>query len=504
MDSERLRLLPCLLTAMLLFLLPASFAVAVNDEQYNLATDTVLVAVDDIPVSFSPYAASPLAPQYAHLFFEPLVRWGKEQQLEKRLLEEWESIKPGVIRFYLKKNIKFHSGNKLSSRDVTWTFSQILKEPQAKRFFEGIKSIKQVDHYRFDVYSSLSEAQLLDYLTHFFVLDAAFYQRNKIDLNKAQGSITAQNKKLSISGTGPYKIKKYNSALHLNVVSNKDYWQGEAVLKELNFIKIRSADSRSFALLTGDVDISESVSNNMINTVNQVTSKSLVEVSSSNVLFLTIDDKRSDILKHKIVRDAIDLAINKEGMLKHIINGMGSVGSVYTPLNQAERELPAYDVAKAKVILNKINIPTELALLILVDEIGNTPQVANALMNMMRRVGIKLFITKVTSIEEWNKRLLDYDLTLSVWHSPLMNSYNIYHELFVDSVLSRYLSVKFSGEKLDDSINKQALFFEQMQHDHQVIPLLFQNKIWATDKKYNLPAIFSVNGIPYWHLLTTQ
>ena len=220
--------------------------------------------------------------------------------------------------------------------------------------------------------------------------------------------------------------------------------------------------------------------------------------------FLTINDKRPAILKHKIVRKAIDLAINKEGMLKHIINGMGSVGSVYTPLYQAERELPEYDVAKAKTILSKIKIPAELTLLILVDEIGNTPAVANAFMNMMSRVGIKLFITEVTSIEEWNKRLLDYDFTLSVWHSPLMNSYNIYHDLFVDSVLSRYLSVKFSGEKLDDSINRQALFFEQMQQAHQVIPLLLQNKIWATDSKYNLPAIFSVNGIPYWHLLVAH
>ena len=487
---------------MLLSLSPASFAV--NDQQYNQVTETAQVAVEDIPIFFSPYAASPLAPQYAHLFFDPLVRWGKEQELERRLLDKWESIKPGVVRFYLKENIKFHSGNTLSSRDITWTFTQILKEPQAKRFFEGIKSIKQVDHNSFDVYSSLSQAQLLDYLTHFFVLDGAFYQGKKIDLNKALDVITTQHRKLSISGTGPYRIKKYNSELHLSVVSNGDYWQGEAALKELNFIKIRSANSRAFALLSDDVDISESVSNNMIDTVNLVASKSLVEVLSPNVLFFTINDKRSDILKHKIVRNAIDLAINKEGMLKHIFNGMGSVSSVYTPLNQAESELPAYDVSKAKTILSKIQIPTELTLLILVDEIGNTPQVANAFMNMMSRVGIKLFITEVTSIDEWNKRLLDYDFTLSVWHSPLMNSHNIYHDLFVDSVLSPYFSAKFSEQKLYGPISKQAVFFEQMQQNHQIIPLLLQNKIWATDKKYNLAAIFSVNGIPYWQLLVAQ
>lgn len=504
MVNESLRLLSYLLTAVLLFLLPASFAVAVNDEQYNLATDSVQVAVDDLPVFFSPYAGSPLAPQYAHLFFDPLVRWGKEQQLEKRLVEEWENIKPGILRFYLKKNIKFHSGNILSSRDVIWTFSQILKESQARRFFEGIKLIKQVDRYSFDVYSTLSETQLLDYLTHFFVLDAAFYQGNKIDLNKAQAVITAQHKKLSISGTGPYTIKKYNSVLYLSVVSNKGYWQGAARVKELNFIKIKSADSRVFALLADDVDISESVSNTMIDIVNRITSKSLVEVLSQNVFFLTINEKRSAIFKHEKIRSAINLAINKEGMLKHIINGRGSIASVYTPLNQAERELPGYDLSKAKSLLNKVKIPLELTLLTLNDKTGNTLEIAAALVNMMKRLGVKLLISEVSDIDEWNKNLSAYDFSLSVWHSPLMNSNNVYHDLFVDSVLSHYLSMEFREEKIGNSLNKQVTFFEKMQQTHQVIPLLLQNKIWATDKKYNLPAIFSVNGIPYWHLLMAQ
>ncbi len=82
-----------------------------------------------------------------------------------------------------------------------------------------------------------------------------------------------------------------------------------------------------------------------------------------------------------------------------------------------------------------------------------------------------------------------------------LNSDNIYHDLFTDCVLSAYLSDKFKNAK---ALAEQAAFFEQMQQSHQIIPLLQQNKTWATDKQYNLPAIFSVNGIPYWHLLTVQ
>lgn len=505
------RLLSYLLVLASLALLPTAFANvtydAVDNRENSQPSEIVQIAVDDLPVFFSPYARTPLELQYAHLFFDPLFRWTDKRELEKRLVQKWRSVKPGVLRFYLKKNVKFHSGNKLSSNDIIWTFSQISKSPQAKRFFEGIKSIKRVDKYSFDVRSTLSQAQLLDYMTHFFVLDEAFYRHNKTDANTAQEIVTPQQSRLTISGTGPYQIKQYNPALHLNVIANKDYWQGQATSKELNFIKIKAANSRQFALLANDVDISTSISIKTIETVHFAQSKSLVEVTSSEVVFLTINDQRSDVFKRSVARNAVHLAINQEGMVKHIINGMGSVRATFTPLQQLEMELPnpqlpAYDVERAKYLLSKIKMPAYLTLLVLVDEIGNTPQVARALVNMMKRVGIKLIVTEVTDVELWDKQLLDYDLTLSVWQSALMESTNIYQDLFVDSELDSYISGLFEKGKPLNTIEDKVVLFEEMQQQHRIIPLFSQNKIWATDNKYNLPSIFSINGIAYWHLLT--
>ncbi|MFT6985290.1 MAG: peptide/nickel transport system substrate-binding protein [Psychromonas sp.] len=500
------RLLSYLLILASLTLLPAAFA---NANQNGQASDMVKIAVDDLPVFFSPYATDPLELQYANLFFDPLFRWTDKRQIEKRLVAKWRTIKPGVTRFYLRKNIKFHSGNQLSSKDVIWTFSQIVKEPQLKRFFAGINSIKRVDKYSFDLHSALSNTQLLDYLTHFFVLDAAFYTQNKIDPNTAQEIISPQHNKLLISGTGPYQIKQYNPALHLDVVANKDYWQGQAATNELNFIKIKSANSRQFALLANDIDISASISNKTIDTVHFAKSKSLVEVTSSNVVFFTINDKRSDVFKRSVARNAIHLAINQEGMVKHIINNMGSVRATFTPVQQVELELPnpqlpTYDVPRAKYLLDKIEMPAYLTLLVLVDEVGNTPEVAKALVNMMKRVGIKLVVTEVTDVGVWNKQLFDYDFTLSVWQTSLMDSNNIYQDLFVDSELASYIGALFEQEKSLNSIEDKVNLFGEMQEQHRIIPLFFQNKIWATDNKYNLATIFSINGIPYWHLLTTN
>lgn len=490
----------------LLALLPALFVHTAVCEASPQAAKIVQIAVADIPFFFSPYVRSPLPLGYAHLFFDPLLRWGDKRQLEKRLLSKWKTIKPSVTRFYLKKNIRFHSGHHLGSDDIVWTFAQILKEPQSRRFFIGIKSIKRVDQYSFDIVSALSQAQLLDYLTHFFVMDKRFYTRNKIDSNKSQAIVSTRDNQLSLSGTGPYKIKQYNPALHLHVESNLDYWQGQPAISELIFLKIKSPNSRLYALLANDVDMSESIPHQAIDSVRLAPSKSIVEVISSNVVFLTINDKKSAVFKRAVAREAALLSINRVGMLKHIGKGLGSVSATFTPLQQGatslpKQTLPDYDVARSKYIFTKIALPEQLTLLVLLDKVGNTTQIASALANMMKRVGIKLVITEVSSLQKWNTLLFDYDFSLSAWQSPLLESDNIYQDLFVSSASANFISDLFAREKNLDTRQKQARLFQQIQQEHRLAPLLFLNKIWATDKSYNLATIFSVNGIPYWHLL---
>ena len=498
MAKHRLR---SLLGAIIISFLIVPSVFAVKGKETLPDEFPVQIAVDKLPLYFSPYVTSSLDLQYLHLFFDPLVRWGKNRQIEKRLVKNWKTIKPGIIRFNLKENVKFHSDNQLQSDDVIWTFAQIPKGHQDGHCFDGIVSIKKIGQYSFDVYSRLSEDQILDYFTHFFVLDSVFYQTKEMTINKPQSIITSRDKALSISGTGPYKIKEYNNSLNLDVVRNEEYWQGKSAIKELNFIKINSAKSRTFALLADDIDISEAVSNKMLKTVNMVDTKLVVEVPSEEVVFLSINSNRTPIFSQKIIRKAINFAINKEGMLKHLINGKGRVASVYSILNQDKIALPVYDYVKARRVLGKVKVPLELTLLLTPNPIENITEITNSLVNMMKMMGIKLLITQASNEDVWNRDFFAYDLTLSSWRSPLMNSDNIYHGLFFDSILSHYFATIFKPFKMGSSLSKHIDAFNQLQLSYQITPLLFQNKIWATNKRYNLTDIFSVNGIPYWHLL---
>jgi peptide/nickel transport system substrate-binding protein len=491
----------------LLFLFTASTG-CLGDahEQQYISNDVVQIAVSDIPTSFSPYINYQLKEHYAHLFFDPLLRWKGDQQLEPRLVEKWEKIAPDVMRFYLKKKINFHSGNELTSEDVLWTFAEIKRDTTVNLYFDDIDHITAQSSFIFDVHSKLSEEQVLDYLTHFFVLDSKFYADNRDNVNRELVGGVVPGNTLYLSGTGPYLLNHYNPNTHLNVLKNEKYWENNTSSLALSFIKVKSAQSRLFALLSYDVDISSKIPDRMLDNIRFSTSKSVVRIASPTAMLFTINDNKTPVFKQKKARDAINLAINKVGMLKHIANGTGRTASTFIPSSENSQAnnkpyLPSYNVDKSAYYLKQLQVPKQLSLLVMGGDFGHTQEVANELTKMMSSVGIQLTTMTVSTIDEWKKVQFDYDFTLSPWQSTLIDSDNIYHAIFVNSCLADFIEHLFVEAKAAGSTDSRAKVFELAQLDNKIIPLFFENQIWASDNKYNLDEVFSANGIPYWERL---
>lgn len=482
-----------------------------------LSNRAVTVAIDETPNTFNPYAKTELiSQQFKHLFFDPLLRWNKHYQLENRLISGWKRINDKQVRFYLRKQVYFHSGNELTAKDVIWSVDNLFRLYE-ERMLNRFISIKQVDNYSFDIFTELSDLQLLDSLTYLFVLDSAFYQQHDKLLSSKPAILLAPIEQLPLSGTGPYKVFQYNPALGIEVIANQDYWAAKPAINYFRFLKIKQPQSRLYALLADDVQISYSIPNNKIRNIEQDVNKSLVSVPLSNAIFLTLNDAHTSILSDKKVRQALHLAINQQGMLKHILNGRGRVHSSFMsiaeaefakqnqlqqPLNaDAEDSQVVYDLAKAKSLLKGVKLPKKISLLVMLDEVGNTEKVAIALANMLNKVGIRLDINKVNSREYWQQNWQKYDLTLCSWHTWLISRENVHENLFEDSLLTGYLKNKFEQAQVKQDYHSRAAFFSSLQKQEWLIPILFQDKLWADNGGYNLQAIFSANGIPYWSLL---
>jgi peptide/nickel transport system substrate-binding protein len=234
---------------------------------------------------------------------------------------------------------------------------------------------------------------------------------------------------------------------------------------------------------------------------------------SSNAIFLAINDKTSPILADKKLREALRLAINKQGMLDYILKGSGRVThSILSLIDNkfSYQQVPVdlawseYVLDESRRILKDISVPKQVSLLVMLDQTGNTREVASALIHMLNKVGIKVDLHEASSRKQWKKENLNYDLTIATWQTRLMSRDNIYEDIFLRSLFSYYLIDKFKQQGVGDDFHGQSVYFEELLKDNWIIPLFYQDHIWAGDNKFNLEEIFSSNGIPYWSLLRVR
>jgi len=474
----------------------------------------VRVAIAQVPMSFDPFANKQVfSQQFKHLLFDPLIRWNKDHSLENRLVKSWKRIDNRTIRFNLRPNILFHSGNKLTVDDVIWSFQYAKKQQNSNTYFlDKVESIKRISTTSFDIRSDLSNFQLLDYLTHVFVLDAKFYRLHPGFLESKPTILLPPIKELPLSGTGPYIISQYNPLLGIELKDNKNYWGEKPAIKAFRFILVNKPQSRLYTLLADDVQVSDALPNKSGYDLSGEHSKKLVKVPSYNAIILTINDKKSKVLHNENIRKALSLAINKEGMLKYIFNGSGRIDSSFIPMvdskilanenHYKQSIVSGYNLEKSKELMKEAKSPKTLSLLVMLDIEGNTEQAAVALTHMLKNLDIKIKTKMVSSISEWDAQNLDFDLTISTWHTRLIHPQNVYEDLFFNSLLTAYIQDKFQKSSIAtyDNFDQQFEFFKGLLQDSWVIPLLFQDEIWAERDIFNLEEIFSANGIPYWSL----
>ena len=468
------------------------------------------IAVSELPQYLSPYADIPLGEQYAHLFFDPLVRWSGKKGIENRLVKSWNHKKKGRVRFYLKRNIKFHSGFSLTSQDIFWTFKHLQNYKKSKQLFSSIDKIKVIDKYTFDIYTKETENDLLDLLTHLFILDARFYRKYKISSNQKYGILYAESKSsnrllLPISGTGPFKVNSFNTRLHLKVEKYNAYWGAESFFPLLNFVLIKSDESRVYSLIAGDVSVGENISNVLIDTINKSKHHSIIQSPYLYSTSLTMNTNKVPAFQEESARYALQLTINRQGIVDHVLKGYGGIESSLllemTDQKTTDKTSKKSDLKNAKSLFKKALVPNYLSLLVMDTKLSTTQKTVDALFNMLHRADIRLIIKHVSSKEAWDKNKGKYDLLLSVNERFFVEKSNQCKALFTSSYLAPVLNKDFI-------INNETLSIKQctdqivLKVDKKlIIPLYYQPLLYAADNKLNLNEIFSENGIPYWSAL---
>jgi peptide/nickel transport system substrate-binding protein len=128
----------------------------------------------------------------------------------------------------------------------------------------------------------------------------------------------------------------------------------------------------------------------------------------------------------KEVREALDYAIDKKGIIDTVIFGLGEVANSYIPKGalyyNADNPVRPYDPDKAKALLEAAGVKN-LTLTYIVNA-GNEvdEQIAVLLQQQLAKVGVTATIQKVDPGQSWNI-LVDggYDISVNYWTNDILD-----------------------------------------------------------------------------------
>ncbi|MEW6375816.1 MAG: ABC transporter substrate-binding protein, partial [Thermodesulfobacteriota bacterium] len=160
-------------------------------------------------------------------------------------------------------------------------------------------------------------------------------------------------------GTGPFMFKEWVPGNKFVMVRNENYWGKKPLLQEVTWRVIPDDASRVVALETGEVHVAVRIPPFDIPRLKANPKLSVIGAPSVRTIFLGFNALKEPF-HDKRVRQALNYAVNKEAIVKHMLGGVGRVSDApispgifgYTPIKTYE-----YSVEKAKALLAEAGFP---------------------------------------------------------------------------------------------------------------------------------------------------
>jgi len=288
--------------------------------------------------------------------FDGLVRYEDGSlNVVPSLAVKWEIKNEGKLyRFHLRKGVKFHDGTSFNAEAVKFNFDRMLVKdhPYADTgpfplsfFFSAIKKTQVVDEHTVEFVLDDPYAPLLSNLAYptGLIVSPASVKKYKKEVGR------------NPVGTGPYLFEAWKSNQHVTLKKNPNYWNGVPTLNKVVFRPITDANTRVAEMLSGGIDLMVEVPPDNLIKFKQDSKYRVYEQSGPHLWFLILNLKEGPF-SNKQVRQAINYAIDKESLVKNVLQGTATVAAGPTPkafswaYNNKLSPSP-YDAEKAKQMI---------------------------------------------------------------------------------------------------------------------------------------------------------
>lgn len=306
--------------------------------------DTLVIAFEGTPTNLDPRLGTD---QYSGRIWDmassALIKLTPTGDFTGDVASKWETPDDKTIVFHLHPNAKFQDGRPVTSKDFKFSFESLmspeLNSPK-KSGYAQVASWETPDDHTFVIKLSEPNAGIFDNLTYVLVPQGA-------DANNF-------SKKPILAG--PYRVTEFKTDERVELQAFDGWVGGKPKIPKIVVRIIPDATTRVFELRRGTVHMAvNSVPYDQVAQFKDNPDFNVVTSHGGAYQYIAFNLK-DPTLKRKEVRQAIAHAIDRNRIVKDLLQGYGAVTESMFPAGHWARaeNLPthAYDPAKARQLLD--------------------------------------------------------------------------------------------------------------------------------------------------------
>lgn len=378
------------------------------------------------------------------VIFAGLTKINEDLEIVPDIAKSWTISKDGrTYTFYLRDDVYWHDGTKLTAYDAKFTFDSIL-DPRVNSVRRGDYIIDGVP-IRFEtrgphILMAVLPKPFAPFLGRIGMGILPKHLLEGKDIN------TSEFNRRPV-GSGPFMFKEWVSADRVVVEKNPRYFGGAPKLEKIIFRIIPDENSRVIALEADQTDVCDIPAKDY-SRAKAMKGINVFEYESLLYIYLGLNQKKG-VFSDRNVRRALAYATDKEQLIQLIFRGLAS--PAYSPMSPVgwtyndDVEKYKYNIQKAKSLLDKAGWIAgrdgvrerggkKLEFTILVNQGNKEREKAAVILQWQyKKIGVKVNVR----VMEWSSllRILnakngekDFDAVMIGWSLGIdPDSYSIWH-----------------------------------------------------------------------------
>jgi peptide/nickel transport system substrate-binding protein len=328
----------------------------------------VSIAIQVKPTGF--YTLQFIAQQISALFFDKLLTVSDDWGLQPRLAEKWE-MGPDAksVTFHLRKGLKWSDGAPLTAKDIHFTFKSTMDSrtaalPGPTSIITGYADFRAgkidsppglvvVDDTTFRIDFDTPNAGFVPSISFLGFQILPEHILGSVDPKELQKHPFFQSPTVA---SGPFKFVRYQTDQFIEVERNPNFW-GPAPKVDRIFVRTVTSDVATAQLEKGEIQHTQISATDAARLAKTPGIKVANKPGAGIILMAAAVDQPK--LKDKRVRQAMLYAIDRENIVKQVLNGYGRVVNCHIigPDWAVNPDLNTYgyNPAKAQALLKEAN-----------------------------------------------------------------------------------------------------------------------------------------------------